>query len=180
VHVTRISIGGVLASAKPTIVQTLLGSCVAACLFDAVAAVGGMNHFLLPDGSEDHGLPTRYGVAAMEVLINEIAKRGGQRGRLQAKVFGAAHVLRGDVSAIRVPDENARFIREFLATERIPVLGEKLGGRLPLQVRFLTHTGQAFVREVETATLDRVAENEQRWRRAVTAEARRAGDVTLF
>lgn len=179
-HVIRISIGGVMASGKPTIVQTLLGSCVAACLFDRAAAVGGMNHFLLPDGSEDLGLPTRYGVAAMEVLINEIVKHGGQRGRLQAKIFGAAHVLRGDAAGIRVPEMNARFVREFLATERITVLAEKLGGRLPLQVRFLTHTGQAFVRAVETDLLDRIAAQERRARRHADRDAHAAGDVLLF
>ncbi|MGH7767165.1 MAG: chemotaxis protein CheD, partial [Candidatus Binatia bacterium] len=88
-----IHIGGVFASRDPTVVRTVLGSCVSACLFDPLTNVGGMNHFMLPDGEPDGDQPTRYGINAMEVLINEIMKLGGERRRLRAKVFGAGHVL---------------------------------------------------------------------------------------
>jgi chemotaxis protein CheD len=181
VNVARIGIGGVYASARPAMVHTVLGSCVAACLYDRVAGVGGMNHFLLPDGGEDHELPTRYGLYAMEVLVNDVMRHGGQRARFEAKIFGAAHVLGGEMLALRVSDENARFVREFLRTEGIPVTAEKLGGRLPMEVRFATHTGQAFVRDV-TTPVAQVSATEAQWRKAVSRDARRqhGGDVTLF
>jgi chemotaxis receptor (MCP) glutamine deamidase CheD len=182
VLVTRIGIGDVFASDRPALVHTLLGSCVAACLFDPVAAIGGMNHFLLPDSPSDHTMPTRYGVHAMERLVNEIMRRGGQRPRVRAKVFGAAHVLGPDLAGIHVPEDNARFVRTFLATEGIPVVAERLGGEAAVEVRFATHTGQAFVRAIPHAVRD-VACRERHFRQRVSREAQapaRPGDVTLF
>ena len=72
-------------SADPDLeLGTILGSCVATCLYDAQARIGGMNHFLLPDGNTGDGAPARYGSYAMEVLINELLKRGASRKRLEA------------------------------------------------------------------------------------------------
>ena len=88
-----IIVGGVFASREPAVVTTLLGSCIAACLFDPVAGVGGMNHFLLPGTVGQTEGCTRYGVHAMELLINDIMKLGGDRRRLKAKVFGGAQVM---------------------------------------------------------------------------------------
>jgi chemotaxis receptor (MCP) glutamine deamidase CheD len=74
-----------------TTLQTVLGSCVAACLHDPVRRIGGMNHFLLPD--DGHGADMRYASAAMERLVNELLKNGAERGRLQAKLFGGARIM---------------------------------------------------------------------------------------
>jgi chemotaxis receptor (MCP) glutamine deamidase CheD len=143
---TSIHIGGVFASRAPAVVRTVLGSCVSACLFDPLVNVGGMNHFMLPDGDQDGDQPTRYGINAMEVLINEIMKLGGERRRLRAKVFGAGHVLNIQSVGIAVPQRNALFVKEFLATEKIPILSQRLGGVNPLQVHFFTHAGKALIR----------------------------------
>ena len=91
-------VGGVHASAEPTVITTLLGSCVAVCLWDARPGVGGMNHFMLPEGSA-HGPTdeaTRFGVHAMDRLVGEMVKLGGVPTRFVAKVFGGASVLVGD------------------------------------------------------------------------------------
>ncbi|MDH5512633.1 MAG: hypothetical protein OEY27_05390, partial [Gammaproteobacteria bacterium] len=89
-----IHIGGLHASHQPLLLDTVLGSCIAACLYDPVLGMGGMNHFMLPEGS-DPGDPTstRYGVNAMELLISDLMKLGADRRRFQAKIFGGGHVL---------------------------------------------------------------------------------------
>jgi chemotaxis protein methyltransferase CheR len=161
----RIILGQLHASREPIWIGTTLGSCVSACLFDPVAQVGGMNHFLLPDGSDGPLGRARYGVHAMELLINLIMKLGGDRRRLRAKLFGAAWVL---TTPTDVPRRNADFVRAFVATEGIPVVAERLGGNRPLEVRFHPHDGRALVREIDS---QRVAELIARERSA----ARRPG-----
>ena len=173
----RIVVGDVFASREPAMVGTILGSCIAACLYDEEAGVGGMNHFLLPETHHDDGpLTTRYGVHAMERLINELLSIGARRARLKAKVFGASTVgnFKTDVQA-----NNARFIRTFLEKEGIPVLGERLLGQAALDVRFRTDTGQAFVRTVSKASRE-LAQNEARAQKSFVAPVAVGGDVDLF
>lgn len=178
----RIEIGGVFASQEPSVVKTLLGSCIAACLFDPEKKIGGMNHFLLPDGGDDYGMPTRFGINAMEVLINEIMKLGGDRRRFVAKVFGGAHVIDAKVMSSKVGEKNAEFIKQFLATEKIPIHSEKLGGTLPLEVRFYTHTGRAQVAARGAVNLNAVLAQETEYCHvaAKPAEAAPADNITLF
>ncbi len=176
-----IHIGGVFASRRPAVVRTVLGSCVSACLFDPLINVGGMNHFMLPAGEQDTDLPTRYGINAMEMLINEIMKLGGERRRLRAKVFGGGHVLNIQSVGMAVPERNARFVKEFLATEKIPILSQRLGGTNPLQVHFFTHLGKALIR-ILGGRNEEIAGEEERYRvEAVKDVARRPEEnVTLF
>ncbi|HEY4302906.1 MAG TPA: CheR family methyltransferase [Gemmatimonadaceae bacterium] len=150
--IVRIDAGELKASRTPTEIRTVLGSCVAACVYDPFANVGGMNHFMLPDGSHDHQ-PARYGVHAMELLINQIMKLGGERSRLRAKVFGGANVIRMERSGVDVGRDNIEFIRRFLTTEGIPIEGERLGGTQPLEVRMHATTGRVQVRALGTARL---------------------------
>lgn len=177
-----ITVGGVYASPRAAVVRTLLGSCVAACLWDPEAGVGGMNHFLLPSGGGDDSGSARFGVHAMEVLINEIMKLGGDRRRLKAKVFGASRVLHAPGFDSRVPERNAEFIRQFLASEKIPIVGERLGGTQPLEVRFFTESGRAQVRAVGRTGEVEIASTEEKFvQQAVQAPAAApAGDVELF
>jgi chemotaxis receptor (MCP) glutamine deamidase CheD len=139
-------IGGYYATGERAVIRTVLGSCIAVCLFDPVACVGGMNHYMLPTPGSDAADPSRFGVYAMELLIGDVQKAGGQRKRLVAKVFGGAHVLESRESADSVPNQNIAFIDEFLTEERIPVLARDVGGRAPRSVRFHADSGRAFVR----------------------------------
>lgn len=130
-----------VSGAKEVLFSTILGSCVAVCLWDEGAGLGGMNHFLLPFGPKAAAAsPERYGVHAMEVLINALLKTGARRNRLQAKLFGGAR-MSAALSDIGL--SNARFAREFLATEDIPCLAESLGGNSARRVLFRPSTGQA-------------------------------------
>jgi len=178
-----IIVGEVFASAAPTRVCTLLGSCIAACLFDPNAAVGGMNHFLLPQQSRDATTSARFGVQAMELLINKIMNLGGDRRRLQAKVFGGANVLDLQGSSLRIGDKNCRFVLQFLETEGIPIASRRLGGDTATQVQFLTHTGKAFVRSLTNKrSRDGLVKHEKIYQqKAVTAAAAAPpDDITLF
>lgn len=128
-------------SADPDVVMTtLLGSCIAACLSDPVAGVGGMNHFLLPgdDGKKDGNL--RYGINSMELLINGLLRQGASRDRLQAKLFGGAKMLSG---LRNIGESNASFAKWFLETEGIQCVNSSVGGTRGRKIRFWPATGQA-------------------------------------
>lgn len=172
----RIYIGEIVASATPLVLQTLLGSCVAVCLRDPVTGIGGMNHILLP-GRCDDDRPARCGVNAMELLINAIMQKGGDRRRLEAKVFGGANVL-SSLQSPTVGELNAAFVREFLATERIALVAQRLGGTHAVQVHFRTDTGKTIVHSVNGSRLPAILSAEDAYR----CDAAKAtdGDTVLF
>jgi len=173
-------IGGVHVSNKPVILDTVLGSCIAACLYDPVVGIGGMNHFMLPEGMDPNNpTSTRYGVNAMELLISELMKSGGQRRRFQAKVFGGGHVLKIRESLDGVPQRNIDFVRKFLETEQIPVSKEDVGGYHPRRVLFHTHSGKAYVKLLGVSEAERTAQEEMVYLISLKKQ-KLDGDVTLF
>ena len=139
--------GRLFASAEDAQVTTILGSCVAVCIWDAQAEVGGINHFLLPSGVP---ASPRFGDSAVALLIGSVLELGGQRGRLAAKVFGGACVLeafRADQWSLGA--RNVEIAREQLAAAAIPVVGEDVGGDLGRKLVFHVRTGAAWVRPIE-------------------------------
>lgn len=139
-------LGEIRVATEPTLVKTLLGSCIAVCLYDPVRGVGGMNHFMLPASQADDGASARFGVPAMEGLIGALLDLGASPRRLAAKVFGGAHVLDVEESVGGVPQRNIDFIRTYLRAGGLPVLAEDVGGYDPRQVHFYTATGRALVK----------------------------------
>ena len=123
------------------VLTTMLGSCVAACLHDPEARVGGMNHFLLPEAAEagDRTTLLRYGAHSMELLVNGLLSIGARRERLQAKLFGGGQVTDGltDIGA-----KNATFAEHYLAREGIPILGGSLLGRHARRIQFWPVSGR--------------------------------------
>ncbi len=121
--------GEYFATKSDTLIVTVLGSCVSACIRDRVNGIAGMNHFLLPnDGSGQDNIlseSARYGAYAMEILINHLIKLGSRREHLEAKVFGGGNVLKG-FTTINVGERNAEFVLEYLKLERIPVIAQDL------------------------------------------------------
>ncbi|MFT8775063.1 MAG: chemotaxis protein CheD [Gluconacetobacter liquefaciens] len=174
---TTVVQGEVVVSDNPSaLLTTLLGSCISVCMFDPVTQVGGMNHFLLPGGGESHdGTAMRFGVNAMEKLINGILKAGGKRDRLRCKAFGGAAIV---PSLGRIGHENSLFVRQYLADEGIPCIAQSLGGTQARRVRFwpasgkaqqnLIQDGQAIVRQ-EEAYNRQEAEAERRWAREASS-----------
>ena len=156
------------------VLVTVLGSCVAACIQDRTAGIGGMNHFMLPDDGADvvqaGSDSMRYGAYAMEVLINELIKAGGRRERFEAKVFGGAAVLAG-MTTMNIGDRNSEFVRRYLALEKIRITAEDLQGGHPRKVAFMPRTGQVMVKKLRLQQDQGVTEREQALARQ-TAEAR--------
>jgi chemotaxis protein CheD len=138
----QVTQGEVHVTDDPThVLTTVLGSCVAACIRDPIAGVGGMNHFLLPNAEGSGRAATDYGVNAMELLINGILKLGGSRDRLEAKLFGGANVVAVN-SAIGW--RNAMFAEQFLADEGIKLIGGDLRGVHARRIQFWPTTGRAL------------------------------------
>ena len=129
---------------------TILGSCVATCLFDPLARIGGMNHFLLPEPPHSHDpaeVDVHYGVYLMEILINEMLAQGAAKPNLRAHLYGGAN-LRAGLAPIGTA--NAEFARTFLERERIPLLREDLGGNEARRIDFRPTTGKVRCRSVES------------------------------
>ncbi len=164
-----IHIGQYHVSRRPAVIYTLLGSCVAVCLYDPRARIGGMNHILLPGRAElsDHGDATRFGVNAMELLINGIMKRGGDRLNLKAKLFGGAEILPGRFDLFNIGKQNAEFAVRFLATENIEIVSRDLGGDASRKVFFHTDTGEVFLKRLKTGAILQLAREEERRSRRI-------------
>jgi chemotaxis protein CheD len=153
---------------------TVLGSCVAACVRDPVAGVGGMNHFLLPGEMDRSGgqQAERDMVHIMELLLNGLFKRGAQRSRLEAKLFGGANMFNGltDIGA-----KNAAFAEQFLRHEGVSVLGGSLGGRSGRRVEYWPVSGRARAQMI-AGNVDRLTAPKP----AVVQPAASTGEVELF
>ena len=180
-HVT-LHIGDLYASRDPMKIKTILGSCIAACLFDPTTGIGGMNHFLLPGNTEDPDLSTRYGVNAMEVLINEMMKLGARRSAIQAKVFGGGDIFRADHVYMMVGAKNIRFVLKFLETESIPVVTSRVGGNQGLMIVYLPHTFEVFVKPLTSDRFNTTEEKEIKFHGKLTKElsGNRPDNITLF
>lgn len=151
-RVVTIETGGVYASSQSVLIRTVLGSCIAACLRDPASGIGGMNHFMLPRAAGvDLGAPTRYGIHAMELLINKIMQLGGDRRRLEAKLYGGANVLTTHLSCMSIGDKNIQFARHFLDVEGIRLAEEHVGGVHAMEAVFNPHTGRSLVRLVQSS-----------------------------
>jgi chemotaxis protein CheD len=148
---------------------TVLGSCVAACIRDKKNGIGGMNHFMLPDsGSSDTNSSmnpsARYGVYAMEVLINHLLKLGAHRANLEAKVFGGGNVISGLTQA-NVGQRNAEFVLQFLKTEGIPIVAKDLIDIYPRKVYFFPRTSKVLVKKLREQHNDTIKLREKDYSR---------------
>lgn len=175
--VTRINIvqGQARVSAGPRVeFSTVLGSCVCTCLFDPEVEVGGMNHFLLaepPPGAGAGEVDEHYGVFLMEVLINEMLAHGAAKPRLRAHLYGGANLNSG-LGQARIGSRNAEFARSFLASERIGIVREDLGGSQARRVDFRPARGQVRCRSVESTLVSET--------RPSVRPKLASGDVELF
>jgi chemotaxis protein CheD len=158
------------------LIMTTLGSCIAACLYDRNAKVGGMNHFMLPEGAGDSG---RYGSYAMELLINEMMERGAQRMTMEAKVFGGGQVVAG-MTTMNVGERNTNFVMDYLKTERISIVSKDVLDVYPRKVCFLPGSGKAMVKRLAPTNTDAlIAQDRAAAQKAVPAVTG-GGSVDLF
>lgn len=172
--------GEFYATRTDEVIVTVLGSCVATCILDPVAMVGGMNHFMLPlsrhGPHQDVYFAARYGAAAMEYLINDLLHLGAQRDRLVAKTFGGGKVMEGLTD---VGSQNILFVRTYLQQEGIPLWSEDLGGTCPRKVYFFPHSGQVLVKRLGQVHNRTLIEREALYLQRV-AQGADGADVELF
>jgi chemotaxis protein CheD len=165
------------------VLDTVLGSCVSACIRNPRTGVGGMNHFMLPrpSGHDNDawdsvaGRATRYGSASMEQLINRILNAGGTRKDLEVKIFGGGKVLS---SLIDVGNHNVQFVREFLRSEGLNVSSEDVGDTCPRHVQYFPVSGRVRVRHLNSRHKD-IASHEQKYLSGLE-KAPVAGEIDLF
>ncbi|WP_224360935.1 GAF domain-containing protein [Hyalangium versicolor] len=140
--------GGLVAAARPTEVTTILGSCVAVCLWDEQLHVGGVNHFLLPSALVGQQPGGRHGDAAIPMLLRELERMGSQRKNLRAKLFGGAHMAGPPVPGAKpgLGQRNAELARQMLEELGIPILATDLGGGSGRKLRFRTDDGTALIK----------------------------------
>ena len=158
------------------LIMTTLGSCIAACLWDRSARVGGLNHFMLPEGDGDDG---RYGSYAMELLINEMLRRGASRHTLEAKVFGGGQVIAG-MDSMNVGARNTSFVLDYLKTEHIPVVSKDVLDIYPRKVCFLPASGKAMVKRLAPTQAAALQAQERAAAQRVVPQAGGGGSVDLF
>ena len=164
------------------VLDTVLGSCVSACIRNPRLKIGGMNHFMLPrpsGGGNDTwenvaGRATRYGLASMEQLINRVLSAGGTRADLEVKIFGGGRVLS---SLSDVGNHNVTFVRDFLRQEGLKVSSEDVGSICPRHVQYFPLTGRVRVRHLK-ARQD-VVQEEQKYLKGLD-QAPVAGEIDLF
>ena len=170
--------GEYFVSKDDLVIMTVLGSCISACIWDSSARVGGMNHFMLPDGDGVEG-GGRYGSYAMELLINELQKLGARRETMQAKVFGGAQVMAGFTS-MNVGERNTAFVLDYLSTERIPVVSQDVLDIHPRKVCFFPVVGKALVKRLAHSHPETLAVEERRGDALAVAKSTAGGSVDLF
>jgi chemotaxis protein CheD len=158
-------------------VMTVLGSCIAACIWDPKVRVGGMNHFMLPDGAGD--TTGRYGSYAMELLINEMIKLGARREWMQAKVFGGGQVMHS-FTTMNVGERNTQFVLDYLQTERISVVSKDVLDIYPRKVCYFPSTGKAMVKRLAHSHPETLEIQERKGSAASLAKNNAGGSVDLF
>jgi chemotaxis protein CheD len=163
-------------------IETVLGSCISACVRDPVAGIGGMNHFMLPMDKNAMGVPAeladanRYGNYAMENMINAIIKMGAQRSRLEFKVFGGGRIMS---QMTNVGWYNIGFTFDYLFTEGFRVLSQDIGDIYPRKVVYYPLSGRVRVRKLNAMHTHSLTSQESQYRTRV-ASTRVEGDVELF
>lgn len=141
------------ASNTPSMVSTILGSCVAVCLYDTVLQIGGINHFMLPLWN-GQGLPSpKYGNIAIEKLLEKMYQMGSQKKNLKAKVFGGGEVIETNIKQFNIGERNIEIALQLLAEYKIPIIAQSVGGKLGRKIEYNTATGEIRHRFIEKVLL---------------------------
>jgi chemotaxis protein CheD len=149
----RVMPGEFFVHGEDIVITTTLGSCIAACLWDRQAQIGGMNHFMLPGGAGTAQDAGRYGIEAMERLVNALVKQGATRKTLDAKIFGGAAMIQGPGS-LHVGERNTRFVLDYLRQHAITLISKDVLGSSPRKVCFFPQTGRVMVRRLSPTSVE--------------------------
>ena len=175
---------------QPAIISTLLGSCVSACLYDPVNKVIGMNHFLLGNKSNKTkgGVTTadggRYGVHAMELVVNGMLALGAEHKYIKAKAFGGGNVLqfnRSDASFLSIGETNITFIKHYLKTEKIPLVISDLGRDYGREIKFSSHDCSVSVRRIISSKSNELGHRDKKYYEKTVRQRKKAStDIELW
>ncbi len=175
---------------KPIIISTLLGSCVSACLYDPINKVMGMNHFLLSnkrymkDGALCLTEAGRYGVHAMEIIINGMINQGAARKYIKAKAFGGGNVLQPTAKKTGffcVGEVNTRFIKEFLENEKIQLVTSDLGGNHGRVIRFYGSDYSVYVKKIGIRETDKIRKRDNKyWKQTIQKQKEKETEIELW
>lgn len=171
--------GDIITAKNNSVISTLLGSCIAVCMRDERAGVSGMNHFLLPGTEQtDNYLSAagRYGISSMENLINRLLHEGASKGRLRAKIFGGGNVVKHFTA--NIGKKNINFVKWFMKNEKIPIVGEDVGGEVARKIYFFTKDGTVLVENLVKKTREVMREEESYFKRA--KKHLDDSDITVF
>jgi chemotaxis protein CheD len=136
-------------SDQPYKVSTILGSCVAVCLFDPVLKIGGINHYMLPFWNGQGLASPKYGNIAIERLFEKMLSLGSKKSDLRAKVFGGGEVIETTVSQFHIGERNIKLALDSLNELKIPIIAQSVGGKLGRKIEYLTGTGEVKQRYIE-------------------------------
>lgn len=121
--------GKLHASRDPYFLKTILGSCVAICLWDKHEQIGGMNHYMLPLWNGEGLASPKYGNIAIERLLNKMILLGCKKKNISAKIFGGASVIKSNESSLySIGERNIQLAEELLEKENIKIIAQSVGG----------------------------------------------------
>lgn len=178
-HSARIRPGEYYVTCGEEIITTVLGSCVAACIRDTRAGIGGMNHFMLPKGAGADlfsSESSRYGSYAMEKMINSLLSNGGRRETLEIKLFGGSKILQSQTD---IGQQNIDFVRKYLMEEDLPVLTEDMGGFNPRKIIYFPFNGTALVKKLPRDEENTVSSEEKNYLERMKKQPA-SGEIDLF
>jgi len=178
----NIHIGDYFASRTPVVISTILGPCAAVCLFDPETKIGGMNHILLP-GDSTIGIESgdsRYGINAMELLINQMMKLGANRYKLTAKVFGGASIMSAISSEFCMGMRNIEFVVNFLLIEKIPIINYNFGGIDSRRIYYHTDTSDVLLKRIKSKDAIKEFSHIQQRCQDIERRIRKTANVMFF
>ncbi len=157
-RIISINIGGFYATARPTVITTILGPCVAVCLHDPGMQIGGMNHIFLPGKADpnDSKVPSRYSIDATELLIDKMIKLGANRNNLTAKIFGGAHVLPAASEMTGVGKKISASVVDCLHNAGIRIIEQDLGGCKARKIYLHTDTGEVLLKRMDSTLFTKI------------------------
>lgn len=176
-NAVKILPGEYFVSDENIIITTVLGSCIAVCLWDEQRKISGMNHFMLPGNHDDSS--GRYGSYAMELLINSMMKKGASRNRLQAKIFGGGKVV-DSLNRLNIGEKNTQFAIDYLKTEHIPIVTRDVLGPYPRRVVMLANTGKVMVKRMNTNDPEKIEKQEVFGAATKIVSKTAGGSIDLF
>lgn len=167
------------------LISTVLGSCIAITLYDERNRVGGMNHFMLArdNSGRDDGESGRFGEYAIELLLNDVLKKGGARANLTAKVFGGSNIFNApDSSAVQVGAQNIDFAFHYLEMECIPVKSSNVGGTLPRKIFFDPKTSKVWLKHIKKRAEEDavIQQRETKYLKQIKEEEKKSGEIVWF